>query len=58
MRSLRAQSNAAPKDQALDFTGRVVVIGMHYDAELLMRCERAHYLHEDVRTCWRNRKCA
>jgi ubiquinone biosynthesis protein Coq4 len=45
-----AQGNAAPKDQALDFTGRVVVIGMHYDAELLMRCERAHYLHEDVRT--------
>ena len=45
-----AQTDAAPKDQALDFTGRVVVIGMHYDAELLMRCERAHYLHEDVRT--------
>jgi ubiquinone biosynthesis protein Coq4 len=43
------QSNAAAKDNALDFTGRVVVIGMHYDAELLMRCERAHYLHEDVR---------
>ena len=39
----------APKDQALDFTGRVVAIGRHYDAELLMRCERAHYLHEDVR---------
>ena len=38
-----------PKDQALDFTGRVVAIGRHYDAELLMRCERAHYLHEDVR---------
>lgn len=45
-----AQGNAAPKDQALDFTGRVVVIGMHYDTELLMRCERAHYLHKDVRT--------
>ncbi len=44
-----AQSNANAKDSALDFTGRVVVIGMHYDAELLMRCERAHYLHEDVR---------
>lgn len=44
-----AQSNASAKDNALDFTGRVVVIGMHYDAELLMRCERAHYLHEDVR---------
>jgi ubiquinone biosynthesis protein Coq4 len=43
------QSNAAAKDNALDFTGRVVVIGMHYDAELLMRCERAHFLHEDVR---------
>jgi len=39
----------APKDQALDFTGRVVAIGRHYDAELLMRCERAHFLHEDVR---------
>ncbi len=45
----KAQSSAAAKDNALDFTGRVVVIGMHYDAELLMRCERAHYLHEDVR---------
>jgi ubiquinone biosynthesis protein Coq4 len=44
-----AQSNASAKDSALDFTGRVVVIGMHYDAELLMRCERAHYLHEDVK---------
>ncbi len=44
-----AQSNAGAKDNALDFTGRVVVIGMNYDAELLMRCERAHYLHEDVR---------
>ena len=44
-----AQSTAATKDSALDFTGRVVVIGLHYDAELLMRCERAHYLHEDVR---------
>jgi len=44
-----AQSNAPPKDAALDFTGRVVAIGRHYDAELLMRCERAHYLHEDVR---------
>jgi ubiquinone biosynthesis protein Coq4 len=43
-----AQSDA-PKDQALDFTGRVVAIGRHYDAELLMRCERAHFLHEDVR---------
>jgi ubiquinone biosynthesis protein Coq4 len=43
------QSNDGTKDSALDFTGRVVVIGMHYDAELLMRCERAHYLHEDVR---------
>ena len=41
--------DTAPKDQALDFTGRVVAIGRHYDAELLMRCERAHYLHEDVR---------
>jgi ubiquinone biosynthesis protein Coq4 len=39
----------APKDPALDFTGRVVAIGRHYDAELLMRCERAHFLHEDVR---------
>jgi ubiquinone biosynthesis protein Coq4 len=45
-----APSQPAPKDQALDFTGRVVAIGFHYDAELLMRCERAHYLHEDVRT--------
>ena len=45
----KAQSDAVAKDNALDFTGRVVVIGMHYDAELLMRCERAHYLHEDVR---------
>jgi ubiquinone biosynthesis protein Coq4 len=44
-----AQSNTGAKDAALDFTGRVVVIGMHYDAELLMRCERAHYLHEDVK---------
>jgi hypothetical protein len=44
-----APSNAGAKDNALDFTGRVVVIGMHYDAELLMRCERSHYLHEDVR---------
>jgi ubiquinone biosynthesis protein Coq4 len=44
-----APSSAGAKDNALDFTGRVVVIGMHYDAELLMRCERAHYLHEDVR---------
>jgi ubiquinone biosynthesis protein Coq4 len=44
-----AQSNAGAKDAALDFTGRVVVIGMQYDAELLTRCERAHYLHEDVR---------
>jgi ubiquinone biosynthesis protein Coq4 len=44
-----APSDSAPKDQALDFTGRVVAIGFHYDAELLMRCERAHYLHEDVR---------
>ena len=44
-----SQSNAGSKDAALDFTGRVVVIGMSYDAELLMRCERAHYLHEDVR---------
>ena len=43
------QSTATAKDCALDFTGRVVVIGMQYDAELLMRCERAHYLHEDVR---------
>jgi ubiquinone biosynthesis protein Coq4 len=43
-----APTEAAPKDQALDFTGRVVAIGFHYDAELLMRCERAHYLHEDV----------
>ena len=44
-----APSDAIAKDNALDFTGRVVVIGMHYDAELLMRCELAHYLHEDVR---------
>jgi ubiquinone biosynthesis protein Coq4 len=44
-----AQSNTAVKDAALDFTGRVVFIGMHYDAELLTRCERAHYLHEDVK---------
>ena len=44
-----APAAAGAKDNALDFTGRVVVIGMHYDAELLMRCERAHYLHEDVR---------
>jgi ubiquinone biosynthesis protein Coq4 len=44
-----APSDAPPKDQALDFTGRVVAIGFHYDAELLTRCERAHYLHEDVR---------
>jgi ubiquinone biosynthesis protein Coq4 len=44
-----APSDSPPKDQALDFTGRVVAIGFHYDAELLMRCERAHYLHEDVR---------
>jgi ubiquinone biosynthesis protein Coq4 len=44
-----AQSSAGAKDAALDFTGRVVAIGLHYDAELLMRCERAHYLHEDVR---------
>ena len=43
-----AQANAGAKESALNFTGRVVVIGMHYDAELLMRCERAHYLHEDV----------
>jgi ubiquinone biosynthesis protein Coq4 len=43
------QSDAGAKEAALDFTGRVVVIGLHYDAELLMRCERAHYLHEDVR---------
>src|SRR5258708_6918115 len=39
----------APQDAALDFTGRVVAIGRHYDAELLMRCERAHFLPEDVR---------
>jgi ubiquinone biosynthesis protein Coq4 len=44
-----APSDATGKDQALDFTGRVVAIGFHYDAELLTRCERAHYLHEDVR---------
>jgi ubiquinone biosynthesis protein Coq4 len=44
-----APSESPPKDQALDFTGRVVAIGFHYDAELLTRCERAHYLHEDVR---------
>ena len=54
-----AQSNASAKDSALDFTGRVVVIGMHYDAELLMRCERAHYLHEDVQqAAGPSRKCA
>lgn len=44
-----APTNAPAKDNALDFTGRVVLIGVHYDAELLMRCERAHYLHEDVK---------
>ena len=44
-----APSGDGAKDQALDYTGRVVAIGFHYDAELLMRCERAHYLHEDVR---------
>ncbi len=44
-----APTSAAAKDNALDFTGRVVLIGVHYDAELLMRCERAHYLHEDVK---------
>lgn len=43
-----APSDCPPKDQALDFTGRVVAIGFHYDAELLTRCERAHYLHADV----------
>lgn len=44
-----APSAAPPKDQALDFTSRVVAIGFYYDVELLTRCERAHYLHEDVR---------
>ncbi len=44
-----APQSEVPKDRALDFTGRVVAIGRHYDAELLMRCERAHFLHEDVR---------
>jgi ubiquinone biosynthesis protein Coq4 len=43
------KEGGAGKDQALDFTGRVVLIGVHYDAELLMRCERALYLHDDVR---------
>jgi ubiquinone biosynthesis protein Coq4 len=40
---------AQPKDAALDFTGRVVAIGRHYDAELLMRCERAVLMHDKVR---------
>jgi ubiquinone biosynthesis protein Coq4 len=44
-----APNEGAAKDQALDFTSRVVLIGIHYDAELLMRCERAVFLHEDVR---------
>jgi ubiquinone biosynthesis protein Coq4 len=43
------QANTGAKDAALDFTGRVVAIGLHYDAELLTRCERAHYLHDDVK---------
>jgi ubiquinone biosynthesis protein Coq4 len=43
------KEGGAAKDQALDFTTRVVLIGIHYDAELLMRCERAVFLHEDVR---------
>jgi ubiquinone biosynthesis protein Coq4 len=33
---------------ALDFTGRVVAIGLHYDHELLTRCEHAVLLHSDV----------
>jgi ubiquinone biosynthesis protein Coq4 len=40
---------AKPSDaKALDFTGRVVAIGMHYDPELLTRCENAVLLHADV----------
>jgi ubiquinone biosynthesis protein Coq4 len=42
------KDDAQPKDAALDFTGRVVAIGRHYDAELLMRCERAVLLHDEV----------
>lgn len=34
--------------KALDFTGRVVAIGVHYDASLLTRCEQAVLLHADV----------
>jgi ubiquinone biosynthesis protein Coq4 len=36
------------ESKALDFTGRVVAIGMHYDHELLTRCEHAVLLHADV----------
>jgi ubiquinone biosynthesis protein Coq4 len=43
------QEGGTAKNQALDFTTRVVLIGVQYDAELLMRCERALYLHDDVR---------
>jgi ubiquinone biosynthesis protein Coq4 len=39
---------AAKQNNALDFTGRVVAIGMHYDRELLTRCEHAVLLHSDV----------
>jgi ubiquinone biosynthesis protein Coq4 len=39
---------AAEQNDALDFTGRVVAIGMHYDHELLTRCEHAVLLHSDV----------
>jgi ubiquinone biosynthesis protein Coq4 len=38
------QNDAKP----LDFTARVVAIGMHYDAELLTRCEHAVLLHADI----------
>lgn len=34
--------------KALDFTARVVAIGLHYDHELLTRCEHAVLLHSDV----------
>jgi len=33
-----APEGGTAKNQALDFTSRVVLIGVHYDAELLMRC--------------------
>jgi ubiquinone biosynthesis protein Coq4 len=44
-----APEEGTAKNQALDFTARVVMIGVHYDAELLMRCERALFQHDDVR---------